>query len=86
MIKGLERLAFLTDRADYILHGYNMALNDISLLPSVIIGAKEVLAGNTTDDEELKIASKKVFRHPYKALDGEYDSENHYIYYRPEKK
>lgn len=48
-LKALERLDFLKDRADYILHGHTRVPEDISLFDMVERGIRELV--NQTDSE-----------------------------------
>ena len=52
-IKNLERLDFLKERADYILHGHTRELEDIALFDMVEKGIKELL-----DQTDMKVTEK----------------------------
>lgn len=82
MAKNLKRLCPLMSEADLILHGHSTEENDISLLPAVINGAEEIIAGNTQDDTMIKIGGNKVMRHTFKVDEnGTFNSSEHFIFY-----
>lgn len=83
MVKNLKRLLPLMDEADTILHGHSMDENDISLIPSLIAGAEDLIAGNTSDDDQIKFGRNKVMRHHFKVdPNGKFNSEEHIIFYQ----
>lgn len=58
-VKALDRLMFLEDRADFILHGHAPDKDDISLMRCMRNGIEEICDGKTAEDK------------PYKWFDGE---------------
>ena len=49
-IPKLERLLFLENEADVILHGHAVDYDDISLMSALLQGAKDIVAGKTEND------------------------------------
>ena len=83
-LKELDRIMFLEDRADWILHGHAHDLDDISLLRCLRGGVEEICEGKTEGDLPYKwfggIARQHAFRcDPAKV----YQQEDHVICYQP---
>lgn len=53
-VKNMEKVMYLTDKADYILHGHARGIDDISLMNKVLNGAKEIVEGKTEKDKPYK--------------------------------
>ncbi|MBQ0000036.1 MAG: MBL fold metallo-hydrolase [Clostridiales bacterium] len=66
--KNLERLRFLMDEAEYILHGHAGDFDDISLIGYLIEGMKEIEAGDNSKDT------------PYTYFDGHAHATYHPFY------
>lgn len=62
---NLERLLFLEQEADVILHGHGVDYDDISLMSALLQGAKGILAGNTKEDPIYKWFDGTDFMHPF---------------------
>lgn len=48
---NLSKVMYLTEEADYILHGHATGFDDIALLSKTYRGVEEILAGETENDE-----------------------------------
>lgn len=53
-VKSLERVMYLKDEADIILHGHAQGTDDISLMDKLLQGARDLAAGKTEDDKPYK--------------------------------
>lgn len=49
-IPNIERLMFLEQKADFILHGHATDYDDISLMSAILEGMKDIVAGRTDED------------------------------------
>lgn len=48
--ENLEKVMYLKDEADYILHGHAQDMDDISLMDKLLKGAREIAEGKTEND------------------------------------
>ena len=69
-VKNLDRLMFLEDKADYILHGHASGFDDISLMRCLRQGAQEILDGKTDDDKPYEWFGGVAKQHEFKLLEG----------------
>lgn len=86
-IKALERIAFLEDKADYILHGHAKTFDDISLISAMLGGLKEIFEGKTQDDTHYEYfgGEAHAMYHPFKAEEGKvFGQDDHGICYQPD--
>ena len=82
-IKELDRVMFLEDRADIILHGHARAEDDISLMRCLRRGAEEICAGKTEQDLPYSWFGGTDLQHPFRCdPDRHYQQEDHVICYR----
>ena len=79
----LDRVMFLTHRADIILHGHARGADDISLLPCLRAGVQEICAGKTENDQPYHWFGGTDLQHAF-ACDpkGHYQQDDHVICYR----
>ncbi|MCQ2592091.1 MAG: MBL fold metallo-hydrolase [Treponema sp.] len=70
--ENLEKLLFLENEADIILHGHGKDYDDISLLSSVLTGAKEIIAGENQKDGPYKYFGGDAFYHPFEVPEGKH--------------
>jgi len=69
-IKSLDRIMFLEDKADYILHGHARDFDDISLIRCLKQGAVEICEGKTSDDGPYEWFGGVARQHHFKLLEG----------------
>ena len=85
LVKNLDRIMFLEDKADRILHGHADDFDDISLMRCLRNGAEELAEGKTEQDLPYHYFGGEVRQHLFSCLpDRHYQSENHVIIYNPE--
>lgn len=65
MAANLEKLLFLEQEADLILHGHAHDFDDISLMSALLNGAKEIMAGKTEKDTPYKWFGGTDLYHPF---------------------
>ncbi|MBR4915279.1 MAG: MBL fold metallo-hydrolase [Clostridiales bacterium] len=84
-IKNLDRIMFLEDKADLILHGHSRGFDDISLIRCMRQGLVEICEGKTADDKPYEYFGGTARQHEYKLLEGKQYSqyENSVICYNP---
>ena len=82
-IRELDKVMFLQDRADIILHGHARAEDDISLMRCLRRGAEEICEGKTEQDLPYSWFGGTDLQHPFRCdPDGHYQQEDHVICYR----
>ena len=82
-VKELDKVMFLQDRADWILHGHAHDLDDISLLRCLRGGAQEICDGKTDQDQPYQWFGGTDLQHPFRCEEGRrYQQEDHVICYR----
>ena len=82
-VKELEKVLFLEDRADIILHGHARDADDISLLRCMKKGIEEICAGDTADDKPYEWFGGTDLQHAYQCdPDRRYQQDGHVICYR----
>ena len=82
-VKALERLMFLEDRADFILHGHAPDKDDISLMRCMRNGIEEICDGKTSDDKPYKWFGGEDMQHEFALVEGkQYSTEDSVICYR----
>ena len=84
-ISNLDRIMFLEDNADFILHGHSRGFDDISLIRCLRKGVEEILEGKTEDDEPYEYFGGTAKQHHFDLLEGKkYSQEgNSVICYNP---
>ena len=85
--KSLDRVLFLEERADRILHGHADDWDDIALLRCLRGGVQELLDGKTEADSRYVYfdGQAEAMQHPFACTPGKHwQSEAHVICYRPE--
>ena len=84
-VKSLDRIMFLEERADCILHGHGRDFDDISLMRCLRDGAEELARGHTEHDLPYRYFGGEARQHPFACLpDRHYQQADHVICYRPE--
>jgi len=82
LVKNLDRLMFLEDEADYILHGHTGGFDDISLMRCVREGAFEICQGKKEQDSDYYYFNLTARKHPFKCrADRKYYQNEHAICY-----
>ena len=85
-VKSLDRLMFLEEKADKILHGHARDFDDISLMRCIRDGAEEIASGVRDGDEPYTYFGGEVMQHHFKVLpDRHYQQNHHVIIYDPKK-
>lgn len=85
IVKNLDRIMFLENEADLILHGHAHDFDDISLLRCMRNGAQEIVEGKNEFDSPYFYFGGEARQHPFKCLPGRnYQQEDHVICYLPE--
>ncbi len=81
---SLDRVLFLEEKADRILHGHASDFDDISLLRCLRGGVAELCEGRTEDDLPYHYFGGEVRQHPFACLpDRHYASDESVICYDP---
>ena len=84
-VKELDRVLYLEDRADIILHGHARDADDISLLRCLRNGVKEICDGKTERDQPYHWFGGTALQHPFACdPDKRYQQDDHVICYRAE--
>lgn len=79
----LDKVMFLQDRADIILHGHAHDTDDISLLRCMRDGVQEICSGMTERDTPYTWFGGTGLQHPFRCdPDKQYQQEDHVICYR----
>ena len=82
-VKELDKIMFLEDRADIILHGHARDADDISLLRCMRNGIAEICEGKTQNDRPYRWFGGEDMQHPYQCdPDRHYQQDDHVICYR----
>lgn len=82
-VKELDKVMFLEEKADIILHGHARAEDDISLLRCMRNGVEEICAGKTDGDPPYRWFGGEDLQHPYSCdPDKHYQQDDHVICYR----
>lgn len=69
-VASLDRLTFLEDKADFILHGHASDFDDISLMRCIRQGAMEIVEGKTENDGPYEWFGGVAKKHPFALLEG----------------
>lgn len=85
LIKNLDRIMFLEEKADFILHGHARDFDDISLIRCMRQGAVEICEGKTADDQPYDWFGGVAKQHHFALEEGKKYSqyENSLIVYNP---
>ena len=82
-VSELDKVMFLQERADLILHGHAQDTDDISLLRCMRDGVKEICDGLTEQDLPYQWFGGTDLQHPFQCdPDKHYQQEDHVICYR----
>ena len=83
-VRNLDRILFLEERADRILHGHADDYDDISLMRCLRDGAEALANGDTSHDLPYHYFGGEARQHPFACLPGRhYQSDQHVICYNP---
>ena len=74
-VKSLDRIMFLEEKADFILHGHANDFDDISLLRCVRQGALEICNEKTQDDKPYNWFGGIALQHPFSLEEGKQYSQ-----------
>ncbi len=86
LVKNLDRVMFLENEADYILHGHSGGFDDISLMRCVRNGAEEVCKGINSKDTDYQYFGGLAKQHPFECVPGKlYQQNDHGICYDEKK-
>ena len=69
-VKALDRVMFLEEKADYILHGHTREFDDISLMRCLRNGAAEICEGKTENDGDYEWFGGVAKKHPFALEEG----------------
>jgi glyoxylase-like metal-dependent hydrolase (beta-lactamase superfamily II) len=84
-VRELDRVMFLEERADIILHGHAGGEDDISLLRCLRNGVEEICRGETARDLTYQWFGGTGKQHAFRCEPGKhYQQEDHVICYRAE--
>jgi glyoxylase-like metal-dependent hydrolase (beta-lactamase superfamily II) len=82
-VRELDKVMFLTEKADVILHGHARDEDDISLLRCMRDGAMEICEGKTENDLPYEWFGGVDIQHPFRCeADKRYQQSDHVICYR----
>ena len=82
-VKELDKVMFLQERADIILHGHARGADDISLLRCMRDGVAEICEGKTAQDRPYQWFGGTDLQHPFRCdPDRHYQQDDHVICYR----
>ena len=82
-VKALDRVMFLEDRADIILHGHARDADDISLMRCMRDGIVEICEGRTAEDKPYQWFGGVDLQHAYSCdPNRRYQQDEHVICYR----
>lgn len=71
-VKSLDRIMFLEEKADFILHGHANDFDDISLIRCLRQGALEICQGKTQDDKPYNWFDGVALQHPFSLEEGKH--------------
>ena len=74
-VKSLDRIMFLEEKADFILHGHANDFDDISLIRCLRQGALEICQGKTQDDKPYNWFDGVALQHPFSLEEGKQYSQ-----------
>lgn len=82
-VRNLDRIMFLENEADTILHGHARDFDDISLMRCLRDGVEELYNGNTDKDKPYHYFAGDAMQHPFKCRsDRKYQQKAHVICYQ----
>lgn len=82
-LKELDKVMFLQDRADILLHGHARGEDDISLLRCMRRGVEEICEGMTAEDRPYQWFGGTDLQHAFRCeADRRYQQDDHVICYR----
>ncbi|MBQ1433079.1 MAG: MBL fold metallo-hydrolase [Ruminococcus sp.] len=82
-LAGFDRLLFLEELADVILHGHAQTFDDISLLRCQRDGLAELCEGKTENDQPYEWWDGVDMQHPFKTIEGrQYACDENIICYK----
>lgn len=82
-VRELDKVMFLQDKADIILHGHARDADDISLLRCMKRGIEQICEGKTAEDVPYQWFGGTDLQHPFRCEpDRHYQQSDHVICYR----
>lgn len=82
-VQEIDKVLFLEEKADMILHGHAHDYDDISLMRCLRDGAAQIVEGRTQDDKPYEWFDGVDLQHPFVCIPGKhYQQEDHVICYR----
>ncbi|HAF25949.1 MAG TPA: MBL fold metallo-hydrolase [Lachnospiraceae bacterium] len=85
-LKELDKIMYLENEADLILHGHASGFDDISLMHCFRDAIKEIIDGKTENDSPYEWFGGTAMQHPFKVEEGkEYERPDNVIVYLPDK-
>ena len=82
-LKELDKVLFLEERADIILHGHAQSEDDISLLRCLRNGIQEICEGKTDRDQPYRWFGGTDLQHPFSRIPGKsYSQPDSVVCYR----
>ncbi len=86
-VKELDKVMFLENEADFILHGHARDYDDISLMRCMRQGCLEIAEGKTGEDDPYHWFGGVARQHKFSLEPGKkYSQEDSVVCYNPEKK
>ncbi len=83
MVESYDRVLFLEEKADVILHGHATDYDDIALLRAVRDGLQEIAEGHTENDEDYKWFDGVDRQHHFTVPEGKHFQQgDHVICYK----
>ncbi len=79
LVEELEKVFWVENEADLILHGHAHDFDDISLLRCMYEGAREIVAGNTEGDEPYNWFGGVDRMHHFKVEQGKQYQQDHHV-------
>ena len=81
-VTAIDKVLFLEDKADYILHGHGGDFDDISLMRCVRDAIQEIVDGKTENDKDYSYFLGTCKQHPFSVASGKhYQQDEHVIVY-----
>ena len=84
-VKELDKIMYLEDKADYILHGHASGFDDISLIKCLRNGIEEICDGKTENDKPYTWSGGTCMQHSFTTKEGKtYERDDNVIVYLPD--
>lgn len=84
-VKELDKVMYLEEKADHILHGHASGFDDISLIRCLRNGIEEICEGKTEDDRPYTWSGGTCMQHTFTTIEGKtYERDDNVVVYDPE--